>query len=170
MEKRSWLCPSLGKYFHSKYGFNSFLEKKLQNFSHQGLSFVSFWWNVYRSALVPRTLPWFEKFLVVRLHEEITLKPMSQTKEKCDSLALSRFYFWMVWRCHGTPHVHRYYFCLEPTVRKDTCIRMNSITVMVILFKSSILKVTWSQLCSKVLLKNYRPHWKQHFERYPTVE
>ena len=128
--------------------------KKLQNVSQQGLSFVCFWRNVYRSALVPRNLLCLEKFLVARLHEEITLKSMSQTKEKCDSLVLSRSYLWMVWRCHGIPRVHRYYFCIEQTVRKDTWIRTTSVTVMVILFESSIPKVTWSQLCSKFLFKN----------------
>ena len=146
------------------------MEKKLQNFSQQGLSFVCFWRNVYRNALFPWNLPCLEKFLVGRLHEEITLKSKSKTKEKCDSLILSRFYLWIVWRCYGIPRVHRYYFCLEPTVRKDTWMRTTSVTVMIILFESSFLKVTWSQLCSKFVLKNYEPHWKQHFERYPTVE
>ena len=117
------------------------MEKKLQNFSQQGLSFVCFWRNVYRSALVPRNLLCLEKFLVARLHEEITLKSMSQTKEKCDSLVLSRSYLWMVWRCHGILRVHRYYFCLEPTAGKGTWIRTTSVTVMVILFKSNILKL-----------------------------
>ena len=36
--------------------------------------------------------------------------------------------------------------------------------------ESGVLKVTWSQLCSKFLPNNYEAHWKQHFERYPTVE
>ena len=146
------------------------MEKQLQNFSQQGLSFVCFWRNVYRSALVPRNLLCLEKFLVARLHEEITLKSMSQINKKCDSLVLSRSYLWMVWRCHGISRVHRYYFCLETTVRKDTWMRMTSVTVMVILLEDSILKVTWLQLCSKFLLKNYKPHWKQYFERYPTFE
>ena len=146
------------------------MEKKLQNFSQQGLSFVCFWRNVYRSALVPRNLLWLEKFLVARLHEEITLNSMSQTKEKCNFLVLGRSYLWMVWRGHGIPRVHRYYFCLESTVRKDTWMRTTSINVIVILFESSMLNVTWSQLCSKFLLKNYKPHWKRHYERYPTVE
>ena len=39
-----------------------------------------------------------------------------------------------------------------------------------IFFESDILKVTWSQLCSKFLPNNYEAHWKQHFERYPTIE
>ena len=32
------------------------------------------------------------------------------------------------------------------------------------------LKVTWSQLCLKFILNNYKPHWQQHFERHLTVE
>ena len=90
-------------------------------------------------------------------------------KEKCDSLALSRSDLWMVWRCHGIPRVYCYYFYLEPTVRKDTWMRTASVTVMVTFFESGILKVTWSQLCSKSLLNKYEAHWQQHFERYPTV-
>ena len=94
---------------------------------------------------------------------------MCQTKEKCDSLVLSRSDLWMVWRCHGIPRVYCYYFYLEPTVRKDTWMRTASVTVMVTFFESGILKVTWSQLCSKSLLNKYEAHWQQHFERYPTV-
>ena len=90
-------------------------------------------------------------------------------KEKCDSLVLSRSDLWMVWRCHGIPRVYCYYFYLEPTVRKDTWMRTASVTVMVTFFESGILKVTWSQLCSKSLLNKYETLWQQHFERYPTV-
>ena len=113
------------------------MEKKLQNFSQQGLSFVCFWRNVFRSAPVPRNLLCLEKFLVARLHEEITLKSMSQTKEKCDSLVLSRSYLWMVWRCHGILCIHSYYFCLEPTTGKGTWVKTTFVTVMVILYKSN---------------------------------
>ena len=120
----------------------------IRNFSQQGLSFVYFWRNVYRSALIPRNLPCLEKFLVARLLEEITLKSIPQTKEKCDSLVLSRSYLWMVWRCHGIARVHRYYYCLEPTVRKGTWMRATSVTSLL----------------------NYKPHWKQNFKRYSTVD
>ena len=58
LEKRPWLCPSLG-YAH--------LWKKLRIFSLRGLFFLCFWWNVYRSALVTRKLPCPEKFVVARL-------------------------------------------------------------------------------------------------------
>ena len=62
-----------------------------------------------------------------------------------------------------------YYFGLEPTVRKDTWMRMTSVTAMIIFFEYGFLKVTWSQLSSNSLLNNYEAHWQQHFERYPTV-
>ena len=37
-------------------------------------------------------------------------------------------------------------------------------------FESAILKVTWSQLCSKFLLKNNEAHLQQHFEIHPTFD
>ena len=58
---------------------------------------------------------------------------------------------------------------LERTVRKNTWLRTASVTVMIMFFESGILKVTWSQLCSKSLLNKYEAHLQQHFERYPTV-
>ena len=131
---------------------NSFFTYYLKVVLDHPISHYSF---LYRSSLVSRNLLYPEKFLAAPLHEEITLKSMSQTKKKCDFFVLSRSYLWMIWRCHGILRVYRYYFCLEPTAGKDTWIRTTSVTVMVILFKSNILKVTWSQLCSKVLLKNY---------------
>ena len=60
---------------------------------------------------------------------------MSQTKETCDSLVLSRSEFGIVWRCHGILRVCCYYFCLEPTVRKDAWMRTTSVTVMVFFSK-----------------------------------
>ena len=91
---------------------------------------------------------------------------MSQTKGKCDYLLLSRSDIWTM--C--IPRVYCYYFWLEPTVRKDTCMTTTSVTVILFFFKSDILKVSWSQLCLKFLLNNYQAHWKQHFEKKPTVE
>ena len=35
---------------------------------------------------------------------------------------------------YGIPHVHCYYFYLEPASRKDTWMRTTSVTVMVIFF------------------------------------
>ena len=48
----------------------------------------------------------------------------------------------MLLRCHGIQRVYRYYFYLEPTVRKDTWMKTTSVSVMVIFPKSGILKVT----------------------------
>ena len=66
---------------------------------------------------------------------------MSQTKEKCDSLVLSRSDLWIVWRCHGIPRVCCYYFCLEPTVRKDAWMRTTSVTVMAFFSKVAFWKL-----------------------------
>ena len=48
---------------------------------------------------------------------------MSQTKEKFDFLLLNRSDLWLLWRCHGIPRIHCYYFCLEPTMRNDNWIK-----------------------------------------------
>ena len=49
--------------------------------------------------------------------------------------------------------------------KKDNWMRKTSVTVMVIFFEGDIMKVTWSQLCSKYLLSNYEAHWQLHLER-----
>ena len=94
---------------------------------------------------------------------------MSQTKNKCDSLVLSRSELWIAWRCRGIPRVCCYYFCLEPTVRKDAWMRRTSVSVWHF-FRKWHFETYWSQLCSKFLPNKYEAHWKQHFERYPRVE
>ena len=66
---------------------------------------------------------------------------MSQTKEKCDSLILSRSGLWIVWRCHDILRAHYYYFCLEPTVRKDAWMRTTSVTVMAFFSKVAFWKL-----------------------------
>ena len=101
--------------------------------------------------------------------ENITKSPCPKQK-KYDSLVLSKSGLWkVVWRWHSIPRVCCYYFCLEPMVKKDIWVRTTCVTVMIIVFGNGILKVTWSQLCSKYLLNDYEPHWQSHFERYPTV-
>ena len=60
-------------------------------------------------------------------------------------------------------------FLFKTNGKKRHWMRTTSVTVTVFFLESSILKVTWSQICSKFLLSNYEAHWKQHFERYPTV-
>ena len=62
-------------------------------------------------------------------------------QEKCDSLVLSRSDLWIVWRCQGISRVYCYYFCLDPTVRKDAWIRTTSITVMVFFSKVGFWKL-----------------------------
>ena len=37
-------------------------------------------------------------------------------------------------------------------------------------FANAILKVTWSKVCSKFLLKNHETHWQQDFERHPIIQ
>ena len=66
---------------------------------------------------------------------------MSQTKEKCDSLVLSRSDLWIVWRCHGVPRVCCYYFYLELTVEKDAWMRTTSITFMAFFLKVAFWKL-----------------------------
>ena len=66
---------------------------------------------------------------------------MSQTKNKCDSLVLSRSELWIAWRCRGIPRVCCYYFCLEPTVRKDAWMRTTSVTVMAFFSKVAFWKL-----------------------------
>ena len=154
------------KEFFINFSFEKYLGEKTPTFLPAWPFLCVFLTKFLSTVLFPRNVPWLEKFLVVRLHGEIILNPMPQTKGKCYSLVLSRYYFWMVWRCLGIPLVHCYYFCLEPTVERHLdendfrhCYD-NS-------FESGILKVTWSQLCSKVLLNNYKTHWKHHFEKIP---
>ena len=103
----------------------------------------------------------------MRKHGKIILKIHVRNMNH-DPLVLSRPDLWMIWRCHVIPRVYCYYFCLEPTVKKDTWMRTTSVPVMAIFFESGILKVTWSQLSSPSLLNKHEVHWQQRFERYPT--
>ena len=73
--------------------------------------------------------------------ETILSKSMPQTKEKRDFLVLSRSELWTVWRCHGIPRVCCYYFCLEPTVRKDAWMRTTSVNVMAFFSKVAFWKL-----------------------------
>ena len=60
---------------------------------------------------------------------------MSQTKEKCDSLVLSRS------GLHGIPRNRCYHFCLESTVRKIAWMRTTSVTVMAFFSKLAFWKL-----------------------------
>ena len=96
---------------------------------------------------------------------------MSQTKEKCDSLILSRSGLWIVWRCHDILRAHYYYFCLEPTVRKDAWMRTPSVTAM-----AFFSKVTFWKLLDHSYVQSSIPIITRHIENsilkdtYPTVE
>ena len=78
-------------------------------------------------------------------------------------LVLSRSYLWMIRRFHRIPRIYCYFY-LEPMGSKDTWMRITSVTVMVVFSEKGILKVTWSQLCSKSLLNKYKADWQQHFQ------
>ena len=60
---------------------------------------------------------------------------MSQTKEKCDSLVLSRS------GLHGIPRNRCYHFCLESTVRKIAWMRTTSVTVVAFFSKLAFWKL-----------------------------
>ena len=57
------------------------------------------------------------------------------------TLVLSRSGLWIVWRCHDIPRVHCYYFCLEPTARKDAWMRTTSVTAMTFFSKVAFWKL-----------------------------
>ena len=80
--------------------------------------------------------------LTLPKHEKIMLRVYVTTKKKNDCLVLSRCNLWIVWRCLGITLVYCYYFCLEPTVRKNAWARTTSLTVIIIFFKSGVLEVT----------------------------
>ena len=96
-------------------------------------------------------------------HEDIILKSITQTKEKCDSLVLSRAGFCMVGRCHGILCFHFVFLCLEATVKKhldENDVRHGHGNY----FKSDVLKVTSFKLCSKFFLNNCEAHWQWHLK------
>ena len=106
-------------------------------------------------------------FGFIQTHENNTKSPCPKQKRNMTPL------FWVDltfewYEDHMVLRVY-YYFCLEPTVTKDTWIRTTSITVMVIFFESGFLKATWSQLHSNSPLNSHKAHWQQYFERYPTI-
>ena len=66
------------------------------------------------------------------------------------------------------PRVH-FYFLFRTNTRNDTWMRMTSLTVGNF-FESTTMQVTWSQLCWKFLLNNYKAHCQQYFERNTTIK
>ena len=73
-------------------------------------------------------------------HGNITPNSMTKTREKWDFFSFSLPDFRMIWRCPGIQCVS--FFCLEPTVKKDTLMRMNSfIKTWVNIMKCKSIKV-----------------------------
>ena len=70
----------------------------------------------------------------------------------------------MVERWDGIPRFYFLLFCLEATIKRNTWMRTISVTVMIIISKIAVLKVTWYQLCSKSFLDNYEAHWQRHLK------
>ena len=94
---------------------------------------------------------------------------MIQTREKWNSLALSRADFCMVESGHGIPCFYfiLFFFCLEATIKRNTWIRTISVTVMVIISKVlfwKLLDINNVQLYSNIFLNNYKAHWQRHFK------
>ena len=95
------------------------------------------------------------------------LHSMTQTREKWDSLVLSRADFFVVGRCRDSPCFHFLFFCLEATVKTTTWMRMISITVMVIVSKV----LFWKLLDFSYVQRSQLPDiLTAAFEIYFTVE
>ena len=172
--KKPWLCLSLdGLNFPFKMWFQQYVGEKTPKFFPAEPFFRVFltkWLSKCLHSIKP-PLPWKISGCAPALGNNTQKVRVPNEREMwLPCFDLSRSYLLMRWRFHVIPRVHCCHFCLEPTVRRDAWLRTTSVTVMVILFERNILKVTWSQLCSKFLLKIYKEHWQQHFERYPTVK
>ena len=70
------------------------------------------------------------------------------------SLVLSSADFSMVWTCNGIPYFHFYVFVLFRT--NDNCYG--------IYFEVATLNVTWSWLCSKFFVNNWKFHCYWHLK------
>ena len=87
----------------------------------------------YRTSTKFSRLELLKKTLSLHKHRNIILKLHDPNQRKMGSHVLSD---------HGIPWVHFYfYFCLRPTVRKYTWMRLTSVTVMVIFSKLSFWKL-----------------------------
>ena len=90
---------------------------------------------------------------------------MIPTREKQDSLVLSRTKFEMVLRCYGIPCFYFNFFAQYLQRERTRTIRTTSMTVMIIFRKchSGSYLVT---ACLKFVFNNYEPHRQQCFERH----
>ena len=66
---------------------------------------------------------------------------MTQTTEKWDSLVLSTADFWMVWRYHGIPFFHFYFFLFRSNNKKNNWVRNFFVIMIVIISKVSFWKL-----------------------------
>ena len=71
------------------------------------------------------------KLLTLSKHENIILN----YNIILNRVVLSKYDFWLAWKCYGIPCFHFLYFCLELTIRKDIWTKATSVTVMVIFWK-----------------------------------
>ena len=97
-----------------------------------------------------------EKNLPLPKHGYMILNCMIQTSEKWGCC-------WIVWRCHVF-RVFIFIVLFRINIRKGYLDESVFRHCYGNFFESVILKVTWSQLCLKFLLKNCEAHSKQHFE------
>ena len=95
-----------------------------------------------------------EKTLTLPKHEDIMLHSMTQTREKWQSIVLSRADFWLVWRCHGIPCF--YFIFLFRTNGKKEYLHENNLRDCYGNFSQ--------RLCSKFFLSSYKAYWQWHLK------
>ena len=91
---------------------------------------------------------------------------MTQTREKWDSLILSRAGIIMVGRCDCIPCFYFLFliFLFRSNGIKEHLDKNDFRHGYGNYFKSAVLKITWFQLRSKFFLNNYEAHWQRHLK------
>ena len=109
-------------------------------------------------SLTPKT----KLELTLSKHENILLNSLTKTREKWESLVLNRAYFWIVWRCHDICFFLFRTKCRKEQLDEDGFRHCYGF----FFFESVILKVTWSQLCSKFFTTHVDSgNWKKPYSR-----
>ena len=109
------------------------------------------------------------KTLTLLKHEDMILSYMTQTREKWDSLVLSRADFWMVWTCHGIPCFHFYLICLEQLYKR--IIGWKRLPSLLCFFFSKVsLRKYLITAMFKVLYQQLRGTLTTAFERHLTIK
>ena len=122
--KMPWLCP---KWNISKKQWGAAKKKIKQSINPSETQII------HLTSTKFFRLELLKKILSLHKHRNIILKLHDPNQRKMGSHVLSD---------HGIPWVHFYfYFCLRPTVRKYTWMRLTSVTVMVIFSKLSFWKL-----------------------------